>query len=253
MHITIIGYGWLGKPLGLYLKTKGHHLIGSTTTKEKQEHLTQLGLSSFLLQLSHDSTPHISSSALHSDWVVLNIPPSRLGDHYALALTHVAEQFSPTTRFIFTSSTSVYDDINGTVDETSIYIGSSPRGKTLLAAEKALHSAVGDRLTILRLGGLYGEKRHPVFYMTGKTYPDGEAPVNMASLDLCIQAISTIIDHQVTEELFNVCEMEHPTKRDFYTTAAQSFGVDAPEFGQEKNSFKIVNAEKIHRLFLSEQ
>jgi nucleoside-diphosphate-sugar epimerase len=204
MKIGILGFGWLGRPLGLKLQSAGFEVVGSTTSAEKITNLASVGLSAFQLHLPLKDDSVIRTQLTNCDWVVITIPPSGLGDHYSAGLKSLAECFDPSTKVIFTSSTSVYDDINDEVDETSPFVGSSARGKVVHEAELALREVLANRLTVLRLGGLYGAQRHPVKFMQGRDYPDGEAPVNMASLDLCIQAIHTVIAQNIKGELINV-------------------------------------------------
>ncbi len=63
-------------------------------------------------------------------------------------------------RVILVSSTGVYHQEDGSwVDETSPTEPAGFSGRTLLEAEQALQVAIGDRLSVLRLGGIYGPGR----------------------------------------------------------------------------------------------
>ncbi|NVJ56623.1 MAG: NAD-binding protein, partial [Vibrionaceae bacterium] len=50
--ITIVGGGWLGRPLAHYLESIGHHVFVSKTTPEGVEQLKQEHLNAFQLDLS---------------------------------------------------------------------------------------------------------------------------------------------------------------------------------------------------------
>ncbi|MFM7784451.1 MAG: SDR family oxidoreductase [Gammaproteobacteria bacterium] len=63
-------------------------------------------------------------------------------------------------RVILVSSTGVYHQEDGSrVDEDSPTEPAGFSGRTLLEAEQALRTAIGDRLSVLRLGGIYGPGR----------------------------------------------------------------------------------------------
>lgn len=63
-------------------------------------------------------------------------------------------------RVILVSSTGVYhQEDGGEVDEDSPTEPSGFSGRTLLEAEQALGAALGERLSVLRLGGIYGPGR----------------------------------------------------------------------------------------------
>ena len=86
-------------------------------------------------------------------------------NYYGDKLIEIVDQFPETSKFIFTSSTSVYENISGEYNEDSKkLIESSP----ILIAEKKLSGLLNSRLTILRLGGLVGLNRHPINILQGK-------------------------------------------------------------------------------------
>jgi nucleoside-diphosphate-sugar epimerase len=94
---------------------------------------------------------------------------------------------------------------------------------------------------------LIGYTRHPGnFFKKGKVVADPDARVNLIHRDDCIQIISQIIEQEAWGEIFNCCADTHPTKREFYTQAAESIGKPAPEFSNSDNkSFKIISNQKV--------
>jgi len=54
MVVSILGCGWLGKPLAVSLVKKGFYVKGSTTSTEKLNELNQLNISPFLIDISMD-------------------------------------------------------------------------------------------------------------------------------------------------------------------------------------------------------
>jgi nucleoside-diphosphate-sugar epimerase len=249
MKIAVIGYGWLGLPLANKLLALGHHVVGTSTTEQKVEELRARGISAHQLQLPMKETSEAFLTDLQSvDWLVLTIPPSSIREAYAEELVQVVRLIPSTAHVIFTSSTSVYDDINQAVDESSLAVGNSPRGKTVYLAEQALQKELKHRVTVLRLGGLFGENRHPVKFMVGREVSEGLSPVNVAHLNTCIRAICAVIAKQVVGEIINICEEEHPTKKDFYTKAAHELGLTPPKFEHKIGPYKVVLTKKLQWL-----
>lgn len=76
-------------------------------------------------------------------------------------------------RFVFVSSTAVYGPSAQWVDENSPAEPPAFNGRELLAAERLLHRALGDKLVVLRLAGLYGPRRVRLF----ERLRAGRAPV----------------------------------------------------------------------------
>ncbi|WP_238531699.1 NAD(P)-binding domain-containing protein [Nitritalea halalkaliphila] len=50
--IGIIGFGWLGEPLGHHLKEAGYTVVGSCTSEQKKERLWADGLHAVYFKLS---------------------------------------------------------------------------------------------------------------------------------------------------------------------------------------------------------
>jgi nucleoside-diphosphate-sugar epimerase len=239
----------LGLPLANKLLALGHHVVGTSSTEQKVEELRVRGISAHLLQLPVKETPKALLADLQSvDWLVLTIPPSSIRDAYAQELVQIAQWIPNTANVVFTSSTSVYDDINEAVDESSLAVGNSPRGRTVYLAEQALQNERKNQVTILRLGGLFGEQRHPVKFMAGRAISEGLSPVNVAHLNTCLRAICAVIEQHVVGEIINICEEDHPTKKDFYTKAANDLGLTPPIFAHEIGPHKVVLTKKLQRL-----
>lgn len=66
-------------------------------------------------------------------------------------------------RFVFVSSTAVYGPSEQWVDEDTPANPPAFNGQALLEAEGMLRAALGDKLVVLRLAGLYGPRRTQLF------------------------------------------------------------------------------------------
>ncbi|UWX55254.1 hypothetical protein NYZ99_01135 [Maribacter litopenaei] len=78
---------------------------------------------------------------------------------------------SSVNNILFVSSTSVYGENQGEVNEETIPIPSSEAGKQLLETEKLIRENSHVESTIIRFAGLIGPDRHPVNMLSGRTQP----------------------------------------------------------------------------------
>ncbi|MFT5748934.1 MAG: NAD dependent epimerase/dehydratase family enzyme, partial [Ancylomarina sp.] len=79
---------------------------------------------------------------------------------------------------------------------------------------------------------------------------NADAPVNLIHRDDCIQIINEVINQDVWNEIFNCTADTHPSKKEFYTKAAERIGVPLPIFDEEEgshSSFKLITNDKLKR------
>lgn len=253
--ISVLGCGWLGLPLAGLFVQQGYRVKGSVTSEEKLETLFDKGILPYQLTIS-DKEINCSDlqGFLESEILVINFPPSRRPDittyHPAqIALLIQAIEASPVKHVLFISSTSVYPDLNREITEQDIVPATKGSGQALLLAENLLLSQTRFTTTILRLGGLIGYDRMPARFLAGKKdVENGDAPINVIHQDDCIGLISALIEQEVWEDIFHAAADEHPTRRVYYTLAAEKAGLEVPTFAEGKPlCFKIINSDKIKR------
>ena len=241
MKIAVIGCGWLGFPLAQHLILKNHVVLGTTTQEDKLETLKNEGIEALL----YDGKNHmLSKNNLEEIQVaVINIPPSALSD-YSTQVCSIADLLPINCKIIFTSSTGVYQEMNSTIDET----GSVNLDHRVLKAEKLLQGKRKNSLTILRLGGLFGNGRHPIKHLAGReNLSAGLSPINLIHLNDVIAAISIIIDERMYPGIFNLVHPEHPSRQVYYTLMAQKLNLPAPLFSNDKTIGKIIDGSLITR------
>ena len=217
--IAIIGLGWLGKPLAFSFQKKGFRVYTGTRDDFKLQQFNAFGFIGFQISFDLDSVKiHLSEEELNQiSYLIICIPPTGF-KNYSETILSIVSQFNEKTKVIFTSSTGVYEEINGQVDENSIKIPNHP----VFLAEQNLEKLAGNRLTILRLAGLIGHNRHPArYFIDKKTIPNSNAPVNLVCQEDVINAIHLIIEKQLFSEVFNIVNPFHPSKKDYYLAAAK--------------------------------
>ncbi|MFP4228794.1 MAG: SDR family oxidoreductase [Salinivenus sp.] len=257
--VSILGCGWLGRPLGAHLAAQGVSVRGSTTTPEKLDALRREGIDPVLLRLD----PELSGepgALFESPILVLNIPPPRgiedVTDRHRRQVRSVLDAATngAVEWILFASSTGVYPNVERTVTEADLPPGQpealpGPRRRTgtaLLEVEGLLMNAPEVDATIVRLGGLYGPDRHPGRFLAGRSdVARPHAPVNLIHRDDAVGVFATLLAQDVRGDVFNACADEHPTRQDLYTRAAHHLGLDPPTFDlDDRTSGKLVSNER---------
>jgi nucleoside-diphosphate-sugar epimerase len=225
-NIGLIGRGWLGSPLEIALKNYGY-LTFSTTSKS--------------FDITKDPIPN---EFIESDILIYTVPPLGLKE-----AEKFFSQIDSNKKIIFTSSTSIYGKNQGFVDEntlSTLEITSSP---VLYATEQYLKNKFKN-LTIIRPGGLYDEKRNPVFFLAGRSgITTGNELLHLVHQTDCINAILSIVDKDLFGEDFNLVSDLRILKKEYYQEMAQKLSLAIPEFSNTEvsNPTKISNekAKKI--------
>jgi nucleoside-diphosphate-sugar epimerase len=245
--VSILGCGWLGLPLASHLLSEGYVVKGSVTSQEKKELLKQKGIIPYQIQITdHEITGDDLPGFFASDILVINFPPARREDivAYHTAQMSLLAGMVRSKHVLFVSSTSVYPDLNREVTEADSFEPAKGSGKALVAAEDILQAF---SCTVLRFAGLIGYDRKPGRFLAGKKdVANGDGPINVIHQDDCIGIITAIIQQGVWGEVFNACSDVHPTRRKFYTLAAEKAGLELPTFSADAvSTFKIINSDKL--------
>lgn len=247
-QISILGCGWLGLPLAKSLIEKGYTIKGSTTSAEKIAVLKQVGIDAFKIEVSEAVIAGEMSSFLeNSEILIVDIPPKLRGNSSENFVKKIntlisAIEKSAVGKIIFISSTSVYADDNSVVTEATKQNPETESGKQLLEAEKLLLNNTNFKTTVIRFGGLIGEDRHPVHFLSGRENIDNpEAPINLIHQADCIGIIEKILlyaqnDNMVWNQTFNAVAPFHPTRKEYYTKKAMELGLPLPIFSDDPNS-----------------
>ena len=258
--VSILGCGWLGLPLGIYLVKKGYFVKGSSQTKKKLNILKKNGIDPYELSINKKQKLFLKNSSLFNcDCLIITLPFKRSFKEASTYLQQIklitkTAESQKIPRLIFTSSTSIYPLTNQLVDETTQINPTNERQKILHEVEQHLLSLRWCQTSICRLGGLYGEDRMIGKFLSGKTnIKNPSAPVNLVHLDDAILVIEHIISKNLINEIFNVVSDKHPLKNELYTLAAKKLGIMAPSFSAEKtDGYKIVCNNKPYILTFCE-
>ncbi len=236
-QISILGCGWLGFPLAKALLQKGFSVKGSTTSMDKIAALRTAGIDPFIVQLEEQKiSESITDFLANSEILLVNIPPKLRGnatENFVAKIEHLLPfiEKSTVTKVIFVSSTSVYGEDNLHVTEATPLNPDSEGGRQLAVVENLLQKSTHFKTTILRFGGLIGEDRNPVRFLSGReNIENPEAPINLIHQDDCIGIIEKIIALDSWNEVYNAVAPFHPSKQEYYTQKAQDLNLALPKF-----------------------
>lgn len=252
-QISILGCGWLGLPLAKSLLQKGFSVNGSTTSTEKILVLKNSGISSFEIILEGKTiSGNIQEFLKGSETLIIDIPPKLRGNSKENFIEKMETlipyiENSTVKNVLFVSSTSVYAEDNSIVTEDTKLEPETEGGRQLLAVEQILFRNSHFKTTTLRFGGLIGEDRNPVRFLSGRK--DIESPkafINLIHQEDCIGIILKILAKESWNETYNAAAPFHPSREDYYTQKAVELNLVAPEFNYEMPTFgKIILSNKV--------
>lgn len=250
--ISILGCGWLGFPLALFLKEKGYHVKGSVRNENHIDQLKKSNIEAHYINFSPKINPDYSADFFNTSLLFINIPPGRKNPdkfYYLKIISNIIDKIKlfNIPNIFFISSTSVYPDINNIVNEEMNLIPDKESGNILLKSEQLLMDEFNNSVSIIRFGGLIGADRNPARFLAGKQQlQNAGAPVNLIHIDDCINIIEKLISYKKRRQVYNACMPEHPIRKDFYSKAAQKYNLDLPVFLTDENPhYKIVDSSSL--------
>jgi nucleoside-diphosphate-sugar epimerase len=244
MRVLIIGCGYVGLPLGAELVRRGHEVFGvqrqpvvepQNVPDERRKFLAEIKASRWqgVKPIAADITRREDLEKIPGqfDWVINTVSSGKGGlDEYRAVFLEGTRNLlnwlsaNPPQKFIYTSSTSVYGQTDGSwVTEESPAEPQSDTSLVLVEAEKLLLAAAKERnlpANILRLAGIYGPERGHLFqqYLRGEARLDGEGArfINMIHRDDAVAGIIAALERGRAGEIYNVADDEPVTQRKLF-------------------------------------
>lgn len=206
-RVLIAGCGYVGEAAANQFHAHGWEVEGWTGSGESAAKLA----GRLYPVRAVDIGEHIAAPGTDFD-VVIHCVSSRGGDEeqygrlYLGGVRHLRAVF-PEAIILFTSSTSVYAQIDGSVvDETSAAEPGHANGKILRETEEVVLTAGG---IVMRLGGIHGPGRSALvtkFLRGERTARDPERFINHIHRDDIVSALLLLAErrHEYPGEIFNV-------------------------------------------------
>ena len=98
----------------------------------------------------------------------------------------------------------------------------------------------------MRLGGLFGNDRHPIYSVSGKTeVKNPEGKINFVGKSDIISVIEIIAERHLFGEIFNVVYPSHPSRKEYYTQKAEELNLAPPKFDNSLSIVREISSDKI--------
>lgn len=225
MHLLLLGYGYLGQAIT--------HIFRAHSWQVTPVSLHG-GEDSLPCDIGH---PASVASLPPADFIVHCAASGRGGADayrhvYLRGCQNLATAF-PATPILFTSSSSVYAQTDGSVvTEESAAKPDRETGQILREAERTVLAANG---IVARLAGIYGPERSVILkkFLAGESIieDDGRRFLNQIHRDDAARAIFHLATSGVRGEIFNVSDSTPLTQLECFQNLAQIFDRPLPPFG----------------------
>lgn len=256
-RILIIGCGYVGRMLALKLAHDGWGITACVRTEASAAALSAEGLDAIAADASDprswDRLPRDCDAAIFCA-ATRGGGPADYRAVYLEGMHRLAASVGRHTHLVFTSSTSVYGQDDGSwVDETSPTQPEAETARILLEAEAVCLKAGG---AVARLAGIYGPGRSGPLRLlrSGQAAagPSGGRWMNQIHRDDAAGALRFLAQRRATG-VFNVCDDFPSRQGEFYSWLAARTGLPAPGEGIESFSRrgatnKRVSNEKLRSL-----
>ena len=239
MKALVAGCGYLGHEVAVRLVAVGWDVVGLTHSEHSAQDLrARVNFPVETCDLSEAAS--VDRLRAHNPDAVVHCASSGRGgveryeQVYLKGCLHLNRTF-PRARLLFTSSTSVYPQVEGeAIDETSPAEPARETGKVLRKAEDAVLKADG---IVVRLSGIYGPGRSVIL----QRFLDGSGIIesgvsrylNQIHRDDAASAIVTLLNRgdEAAGQVYNVTDGSPTTQRETYEGLASHFGRPAPPEG----------------------
>ena len=222
MRVSIVGCGYVGLPLGGALAGLGHEVHGVRRRTNTHAAMEDAGIMPHAIDIIRRE--QLDNLPGPFEWIINTVSSGRGGEEafhgiYVLGTQNLIDWFadSPPPKYLFTSSTGVYGQTDGSwVDEDSLTEPSGETGQTLLEAESLALSIGG---IVLRVSGIYGPDRGHLYrqFLKGEAVITGNPNrwMNMVHRDDVIGYILAAMETADPGTVLNATDNEPVTQQDF--------------------------------------
>ncbi|PZD78463.1 SDR family NAD(P)-dependent oxidoreductase [Mesonia sp. K7] len=248
--VAILGCGWLGFPLARELKDLGYSINGSTTSDHKIKTLKDFGINSFLIKLFEERIKGDMANFLKDvNVLILNFPPNyreNPNQEFIKIINNLSHEIAkqPNIYVVYVSTISVFRKTHPITKYNEEHEPYSEFSKTqqLIEAEKII-LRLKNKSSILRLGGLIGEDRHPIKYIAGREkLQNANTPINLIHQNDAIDIIKKLVAQKV-RGIFHGVYPKHTSHQEYYSKIAEERGFSIPNYEKDKDKIgKIIES-----------
>ncbi|HEX3889824.1 MAG TPA: SDR family oxidoreductase [Verrucomicrobiae bacterium] len=247
MRVLIVGCGYVGVPLGAELVRLGHEVFGLRRNPSAENELKAAGIQPLFADVTKPE--ELKKLPRDFDWVVNCVAAGGDAQNYRRTYfegaKNLIERFAPNPpkKFIYTSSTSVYGQNDGSqVKESSPTEPASETSKILVETEKVLLEAFQQKkfpAVILRVTGIYGPDRGHWFKQFLKNEAamegDGSRNLNMIHRDDLVGCIIAALKSGRAGEIYNAVDDEPVSQKTFFEWLGGTLGKYPPPSAPENS------------------
>ena len=263
MRVLIVGCGYVGLPLGAELIRLGHEVFGLRRNPASENELKAAGIQPLFGDVTKPET--LAKLPQDFDWVVNCVAAGGDAENYRAIYLQGTRNLidwlstNPPKKFVYTSSTSVYAQNDGSqVKESSLTEPISETSKILLKTEKVLLEAFQQKklpAVILRVAGIYGPERGHLFKQFLKNEAtiegDGSRHLNMIHRDDLIGGIIAALKSGRAGEIYNAVDDEPVSQKNFLEWLGGTLGKypppSEPENSNENHKRGVTNKRVSNR------
>ena len=252
----VIGCGYVGSDVAVRFRYAGHHVIGTTRSKERMDELQDLVHEAHQLDIT-DAEADLSFLE-HLDGLLISAAPTQQSEGYNGVFARGLRNLSRALRcrrstrdlhVTLISSAGVYGNQQGNgVDEDSTPDHSHPVNALLASAEDLLLNIdrPDTKVCILRLGGIYGPGRDMVAMIrraAGQQVPkNGNAIPAWSSIIDITRGVHFAFD-QGLEGIYNLVDDMQLSRRELSTVICDREGLPPVLWGHhEPAGARMMNA-----------
>jgi nucleoside-diphosphate-sugar epimerase len=247
MKCLIVGCGYVGLPLGAEMVRQGHEVFGLRRSAAAEHELKAAGIRSLAGDVTKPET--LALLPRQFDWVVNCVAAGGSAENYRQVYLEGNRNLvawladPPPKKFIYTSSTSVYGQNDGSVvTESSPAEPAAETSRILVEAETVLlgtdNSSRGRscRLefpaVILRVAGIYGPERGRWFkqFLRGEARIEGDGSrfLNMIHRDDVVGCVIAALKNGRAGEIYNAVDDEPVSQIEFFRWLSAALGKPLP-------------------------
>jgi nucleoside-diphosphate-sugar epimerase len=240
MRVLIVGCGYIGVPLGAELVRLGHEVFGLRRSDAAESELKATGIQPLIGDVTRAET--LAKLPRDFDWVVNCVAAGGNAENYRAVYLQGTRNLiawlapHPPRKFVYTSSTSVYAQNDGSqVKESSPTEPLAETSKILVETEKVLLAAVAERkfpAVILRVAGIYGPDRGHWFkqFLRNEATLNGDGArfLNMIHRDDVAGCIIAALQNGQPGEIYNAADDEPVSQLHFFEWLARTLHKPMP-------------------------
>jgi nucleoside-diphosphate-sugar epimerase len=240
MRVLIVGCGYVGLPLGVELIRLGHEVFGLRRNSATENELKTAGIQPLFGDVTKPET--LANLPRKFDWIVNCVAAGGGAENYREVYFSGTKNLiewlapNPPKKFVYTSSTSVYAQNDGSqVKESSPTEPVAGTSKILVETEKVLLDAAAQKkipAVILRVAGIYGPDRGHLFKQFLKNEAtmegDGSRFLNMIHRDDLVGGIIAALKSGRAGEIYNAIDDEPVSQMNFFQWLGGTLGKYPP-------------------------